>query len=88
MLHAGFKTLVVASAEAIGETDGETGADLQTALAAAGIAVRTTEGDAGSLVWTLPAVFELRPEDTHRGQREAQQDIGEPDDEEEDDDEG
>jgi hypothetical protein len=50
-----------------------------------GIAVRTTEGDASSLVWNLPAVFELMPDDTHRGQREAQQDTGEPDDEEEED---
>lgn len=66
--------MLVASAKAICDTDAGTGADLRAALAAAGLAVQTTEGDASSLVWALPALFKLPADDTHPGQRDAHQD--------------
>lgn len=49
----------MAGGEAIRATDATTGKDLWAALAAAGIAVHTSEDDNNSMVWTLPVAFEL-----------------------------
>jgi hypothetical protein len=73
-VHAGFKTVVVANAKAICDTDATTGADLRAALETKGIAVHTTEGDARSLVWTLPVVFELPPDDDGEEEEEEEDD--------------
>lgn len=78
----------MAGGEAIRATDATTGKDLWAALAAAGIAVHTSEDDNNSMVWILPVAFELaeqeESDESHEEEEEEKEEEEEGEEDEED----